>query len=240
MFILSDIHGNTDKIEDFIFCKDEKYCIQLGDFGLIFGVEKQDQEIEEETLMYLENKLNNKDKYLFTILGNHENYDAYSNFQIVTMFGALCMKITNHIYAVCRGEVLELEGKTWLCIGGADSHDKLWRFQYERTHGIPIWWAAERITESDYENALLHIKVHNNYIDYVLTHTPPRVTVGRMSNFSYNSTPSEEILQRLYDEKDCEFQFDIWFCGHMHDNYIDNHYREKIIEVLGIDKIIRI
>ena len=49
-------------------------------------------------------------------------------------FGGRVQSLGGNVYHVCRGSVLELEGKKYLCFGGAESPDR-----EEREPGVN-WW----------------------------------------------------------------------------------------------------
>ena len=46
-------------------------------------------------------------------------------------YGGKVHKISNHIYHLQRGEIFFLYGKSFLALGGADSHDKSFRKENE-------------------------------------------------------------------------------------------------------------
>lgn len=243
MFILGDIHGDMKLISYFINESKEKYCVQLGDFGVIFS----ETPTPKETLVldYINSKLLETDKTVFTILGNHECWPRYFEMPVVTVCGAKCWQIRERILAVQPGEILEIEGKKCLCIGGADSHDIEWRIGYQEANGTVIWWKEESITEDDYNNAIRNYKEkvgEGNKIDFVFTHTPPSIIVRKMLmtfHFRFDirfPTNSEALLQRLYDGDDVNLVFGEWFCGHMHDHYVDQH-DNKNVEVLAIEDV---
>ena len=70
-----------------------------------------------------------------------------SNNKIIVK-GAKMHKVSRHIYHVMRGEIMKLEGFTFLCLGGACSTDKEYRKE-----GVS-WWKDEEITNEDVNNAL--------------------------------------------------------------------------------------
>ena len=75
---------------------------------------------------------------------------------VVEYLGAKMNKIDEHIYRVLRGEVMTIQDKTFLCIGGACSTDKV-----HRILGLS-WWEEEEITDADVDNAILNLKKFKN------------------------------------------------------------------------------
>lgn len=150
----------------------------------------------------------------------------------VTVKGARCWKIRDHILAVIPGEVLVIEGQSFLCIGGADSHDKAWRLSYEFSTGVSIWWSEEVITQEDIDNACNNLAKFDNKVDFVCTHcTPYTATCKIVSN--PQPVQSELLLDKLLGIVD----FDEWFCGHLHENVLVD-CGGKIIDVLGIGEYV--
>ena len=88
----------------------------LGDFGFVWDGSKAEQK-----------KLDWLRKRPYTLLfldGSHENYDLLAQYPTVELFGGKVQALGGNVYHVCRGSVLELEGKKYLCFGGAESPDK--------------------------------------------------------------------------------------------------------------------
>lgn len=230
MYLLGDIHGESAALYRWVFLGSEPYCIQLGDFGFIF--EEKESSSENKILDMLETDLKDMGKTLFTILGNHECWPRYMEMETVEIFGAKCWKVRPHIYAIQKGEVITIEGKSYLCIGGANSSDVDWRIKYKHTYGINIWWPEEQIEVEDIDNALYNCP--NKKVDYVLTHTPPGNVIYKIFNSTYFSE-SELQLDKIY----CDFDFTHWYCAHLH-LHDESSYFGKNCTVLDIDEGITI
>ncbi len=136
--------------------------------------------------------------------GNHENFDMLNGFPIKEIYGAKVHQIDEHIFHVLRGEILNIEGNTCLCIGGAHSIDKMYRIE-----GIS-WWQEEDITKKDIDNALDNLKKYNNKVDFVFTHCTDSKTVQKAFGFETdNSTSQLQFIDLLVDYK-------YWLFGHYH------------------------
>ena len=226
MFILSDVHGRAEGLKDFLNSNDEN-CIQLGDFGFIWT--KWD-------IPY--NKFLNKfekeypNKRIFTVLGNHENYDAIHSLPRVEVFGAKGYQIRSNVFAIDRGEILSIEGFTFLCVGGADSTDKNIRLYDQDYTGKKSWWAQEQITQKDIDNALENIEKYNGKVDVVCTHAEPTSFLKEYFRFGIDY-PSEILLQDLFSQID----FTLWVCGHIHET-VHGEIHDKTIISLGINEFI--
>ena len=136
--------------------------------------------------------------------GNHENFEMLNNMPLVEYKGALMHRIDKHIFHVLRGEIMTINDKTFLCIGGAVSIDKAYRTPYLS------WWPEEEITYHDIDNALDNLKKVNNKVDYVITHCVDTKTVLKEFGFRRDVCTDQLIfIDRVVDYKH-------WYFGHYH------------------------
>ena len=224
MYFLGDVHAESPLMRDFLN-SEEKYCLQLGDFGFIF---KYNDWKWNKFLNHFEKNYPNK--MIFTVLGNHENYDSIEKMPVKDMFGARCRKIRSNVYAIERGEILSIEGLNILCIGGADSIDKAWR-----QDGIS-WWAQEKISDTDVKKTVE--KGLTCSFDMVCSHAMPAFFM--LQNFTpCFQTGSEFSLEKIYcDIENNGGHIPLWIGGHVH-NSIDMTYNDTLFRSLDIgEKII--
>ena len=224
MYFLGDVHAESPLMRDFLN-SEEKYCLQLGDFGFIF---KYNDWKWNRFLNHFEKNYPNK--MIFTVLGNHENYDSIEKMPVKDMFGARCRKIRSNVYAIERGEILSIEGLNILCIGGADSIDKAWR-----QDGIS-WWAQEKISDTDVKKTVE--KGLTCSFDMVCSHAMPAFFM--LQNFTpCFQTGSEFSLEKIYcDIENNGGHIPLWIGGHVH-NSIDMTYNDTLFRSLDIgEKII--
>ena len=224
MYFLGDVHAESPLMRDFLN-SEEKYCLQLGDFGFIF---KYNDWKWNKFLNHFEKNYPNK--MIFTVLGNHENYDSIEKMPVKDMFGARCRKIRSNVYAIERGEILSIEGLNILCIGGADSIDKAWR-----QDGIS-WWTQEKISDADIKKTVE--KGLTCSFDMVCSHAMPAFFM--LQNFTpCFQTGSEFSLEKIYcDIENNGGHIPLWIGGHVH-NSIDMTYNDTLFRSLDIgEKII--
>lgn len=205
MFILSDIHGEKELMKPFLL-SEEKYCLQLGDFGFIW---KNNDWKYNRFLRHFERDYPNK--IIFTILGNHENYDSIEKMKRKVICGARCRVVKENVFAVERGEILEIEGKKILCMGGANSTDAAYR--------IPTvsWWYQEEITEKDLTNAFTKVKECDK-IDLVISHCMPDYFMYKVYSYpeSYPSSAKlDKLVKYLFENNKMPEK---WVGGHIHQN----------------------
>lgn len=205
MFFLGDTHGQARFMKQFLE-SNEKYCIQVGDFGFVFKYNdyKWNHFLNRFAKHYPE-------KMIFTVLGNHENFDSIEKMPRVERFGAKCRKIRENIFAVERGEILQLEGKNILCIGGADSIDKDWR-----EPGVS-WWPQETISDKDVEHAIENgLSDKYDSIDIIASHAMPAFFMAKTFS-SFYECKSDHSLEKIYYDlvmNGCEIP--LWIGGHIH------------------------
>ena len=205
--IIGDIHGNSDPLLYWADCYKHDILIIAGDAGLLFG------NFNNTEICNIFKKQFPQKKVLI-VPGNHEDYDQIYALPQTTVFGAKAYKLSNNFYYIDRGEILSINNKTFLCIGGADSIDKLWRLDYMRDNpGSKIWWQQEQITQPDIDNALRNCAKYNYKVDYVISHEVPiRVKAEILHNFNYSSANSATLLWDLANQ----IEFSMWYCGHLH------------------------
>ena len=199
IYITGDTHGDIDYTK-LLILKEKKlsyddYLIICGDAGIVWS---------KETLPYHLKLYNDIGCTIIYVDGNHENFSMLNEMPLVEYKGALMHMIDKHIFHVLRGEIMTLEGKTFLCIGGAHSIDKIYRTEYVS------WWPEEDITEHDIDNAIENLKKVNNTVDYVITHCVDSKTVTK--EFKFKRDNSSDQLSFI----DKVVSYRRWFFGHYH------------------------
>ena len=195
IWLLSDIHGGkySKGLNEYLsFCKKEDILIVLGDVELYFdGSDK-----------------NNAFSDFFTSLncniaivdGNHDNYDYLEALPIEEWNGGRVHRISDSIVHLMRGHIFDIEGNSFLVMGGCGSTDK-WK-------STPLWWAREQAGDEELSLAVENLKKRDNKVDYILTHkcSNPEHT------FRYDS--AERFAE--YIEKNIEYKQ--WYAGHWHES----------------------
>ena len=138
VYLTGDTHGDIDRFKHgrlrWLGKKDT--VVVLGDFGFVWDGSKEEQK-----------KLDWLRKRPYTLLfldGSHENYDLLRQYPTEERFGGRVQALGGNVYHVCRGSVLELEGRKYLCFGGAESPDK-----EDREPGVN-WWKEEMPSDWEY------------------------------------------------------------------------------------------
>ena len=219
IFITGDTHGDID-YKKLLILKErnlsyDDYLIICGDAGICWSI----WELPRFLKLY-----NDIGCTIFYIDSNHENFEMLNNMPLVEYKGALMHQIDEHIFHVLRGEIMTLDNKTFLCLGGACSIDKLYRTPYLS------WWPEEEITNQDIDNALCNLEKVNNKVDYVITHCCDTPTVIKAFGFRRDiCTDQLNFIDKVVDYKR-------WFFGHYHfDRQINKKKRclyQDILELI--------
>ena len=207
IFITGDTHGDID-FDKLLSLKEKKlsrndYLIICGDCGICWSKRLLDEFLD----MY-----NSIGCTIIFVDGNHENFHMINEYPIVEFKGARMHQIAKYIYHVIRGEIMTLENKTFLCLGGAVSTDR-----YLRKVNVS-WWEEECITDTDIDNAVFNLQKYNNEVDYVVTHCVDSHTVLR--KVGYRVDKSTDQLNTI--DLICKYKH--WYFGHYH---LDKQVDEK-------------
>lgn len=207
IYVTGDTHGSTDFYKLRKFADEhseltkEDYVIIAGDFGAIWN----NKTLAEDLKPYSE--------LPFTVLfvdGNHENFDLINSFPVEEWRGGKVHKIKPNIIHLMRGQVFEIEGKTFLTLGGATSIDKAYR-----SEGIS-WWKIEELSIEDFDRAITNLKRYNYKVDYIISHScgqrALRYPPLRNRKFQIGIYPENMLLTNIEEMAD----FNHWYFGHYH------------------------
>ena len=219
IFITGDTHGDVD-FKKLLIVKEQNlsyndYLIICGDAAICWS---------PQLLQYFLSLYNDIGCTIIFVDGNHENFTMLNQCPLVEYCGALMHQIDTHVFHVLRGEIMTLDGKTFFCMGGAVSIDKIYRTPYIS------WWPEEEITYRDIDNAISNLNKHNNKVDYVITHCCDTKTVMKAFGFRRDiCTDQLTFIDKVVEYKQ-------WFFGHYHfDRKIDNKKTclyQEIVEII--------
>jgi predicted phosphodiesterase len=214
---LGDLHGNFSLIHQYVKNYDIKdaHIIQVGDFGVGFALlDKERRALGMFHDLFVKNNV-----IVWAIRGNHDFKPYFDN----DPFGF------SNIRLVPDYTVLELEGKNILCVGGAVSVDREWRYTGAQRRGefnvVPgqSWWKDEVFVLE--KEKVVDLKG----INIVVTHTcpsycPPDNTFGFGSFVEgiIRDTGDVELKTDLNVER--QAMNDLFHYLKINGNNIDNHY----------------
>ncbi len=207
IYITGDTHGQHDFVKLLYFADahpeltKKDYVIIAGDFGGVWS----ERGLETTLSMYA--------RLPFTTLfvdGNHENFDMLNAYPVEIWNGGKVHKISPDIIHLMRGQVFEIEGKTFFTFGGATSIDK-----YLRIEGIS-WWAQELPTYEELDEGIANLKRYNNTVDYIVTHSCDEKALWypplRERGVKKETFPENRMLSLFEDT----VRYGHWYFGHYH------------------------
>ena len=212
MFLVTgDIHGlrsmedvarlSTANQELFDMMTKEDYLIIAGDFGLVW-----DSYVEE---IQIQQWLEERPFTTLFIDGNHENFDLLELlYPVENWNGGKIRRLSPSVMQLMRGQVYEIDGKSFFTMGGAESYDKQFRIQ-----GVS-WWPQEIPSEREMREARANLLGHQMKVDYVITHCLPSSTQHQL--FGNNSIYPDNRLTDFFDEINSKLSYKQWYCGHYH------------------------
>ena len=219
VYLTGDTHGDIQRFKQgkLRWLGKKDIVVVLGDFGFVWDGSKEEQK-----------KLDWLRKRPYTLLfldGAHENYDLLGQYPVEERFGGRVQALGGNVYHVCRGSVLELEGKKYLCFGGAESPDR-----EEREPGVN-WWKQEMPSDEEYDQARRNLDAVSWQVDYIITHCAP-TSIALMGSRHNEADRLTDFLQELQERA----KYHYWLFGHYHDNRaIDEKHVllwEQIVQVI--------
>lgn len=213
IFITGDTHGGIDikKLCSKSFPQGKNltkndYVIICGDFGFIWNCNV------DATEQYWMKWFQEKPWTTLFVDGNHERFDRLNSYKVEKWHGGNIHRINDSVIHLMRGQVFEIEGKTFFTFGGAQSYDKELRVE-----GFS-WWPEELPNYAETNEGLINLEKYNNKVDYVITHTCPHTFSYQMIH-EIDKDPTANILDNFMKE----IEYKAWFFGHWHvDKEFDN------------------
>lgn len=205
----------------------EDYVIICGDFGGVWN-----KEVENKEEKYLLDWLEEKPFTTLFVDGNHENFDRLYSYPVELWHGGKVHKIRPSVIHLMRGQIYEIDGKSFFTFGGASSHDiesgildpedpdfkekKKWLDREWRSYRVNhiTWWAQELPSEEEMQEGRANLAAHDNQVDFIVTHCC--ATSTQMLIDAQKLKP--DIETDYLEEIKRTIQFKKWLFGHYHDN----------------------
>lgn len=240
IYITGDTHGHFSRFGHkqrarlpFKISADD-YVIVCGDFGLLWA--------DDRAFVYYSDILKNLPFAVLWVQGNHENYDMIENYPTEEWHGGKVRHIIrDKVILLERGQVFELEGKTFFTFGGASSHDMQAgcldpedadypeKLKRARRSGLPFrikgktWWPQELPTEEEMEDGRQNLEKFSWKVDYVISHCGSDhlqnlLDVLVPSSSFFGSHYKKDVLTSYFEALEEKLNYKLWFCGHYHLN----------------------
>ncbi len=194
IYFLSDFHGDPEfkAFDEYLeTANDDDLLIVLGDIGIKFEDTPENKDFTKKFFA--------SNKNIAFLDGNHENFGFINSFPQELWNGGKVHRLTPNIVHLMRGEVYEIEGKTFFVFGGCKSSAK-WK-------EMGLWFDGEEASKPELQNAYKNLEKADLKVDYILTHKyEPEDSVGNVS------LPLQEICTFI----DQKVDFKMWYFGHWH------------------------
>ena len=192
IYLLSDPHGGeaVGELDKYLRQgKENDLLIILGDVGLHFEDNERNRAFDSLLL--------SSQKKIAFLDGNHENFDFIYSHPKKQMWGGTVHELTPNVIHLMRGNIYDIEGKSFFVFGGCKSSEK-WK-------EIGLWSPLEAPTEKELALAYANLRARDFKVDYVLTH---KYETGK-------GTVTESLL-KLCEWIDQTVEFKHWYAGHWH------------------------
>lgn len=233
IYLTGDIHGmaqDPERFEVWNFPEGaelsrDDYLIILGDFGMPYDLLESNRDLRN---------LAAKPWTTLFVDGNHERFDYLNRLDISEWHGGRVQRFPRwkNIIHLMRGEVYEIDGHTFFCMGGAQSIDK----DFQQANGT--WFPEELPDNHEYANALNSLEKHSWHVDFVFSHTcANRMTIDALgqSNLLAVNVMSDRLTSFLDDLED-KLRYTHWFFGHFHrDARLDDYHTLLYQSIVNLD-----
>lgn len=207
---------NTKQFKEQNVMSRSDFLIVCGDFGAVWDNSKSD--------FYWRKWLDNKTFTTLFVDGNHENFHLLNRMPMVEFCGGTAHQVSSHIFHLMRGEIYEICGRKYFCMGGATSHDKMFRVKDKS------WWSEELPTNEEFEHALNSLNSVGWEVDYVITHCAAKETQRDIASW-YENDNLTSFLQIV--KENCKYKH--WYFGHYHiDKDIDDRHHALYDRIMKI------
>ena len=228
IYLTGDVHGDHDlaKLSEERFPQQEQMTrddlvVVLGDLGLLWH--------NDATYRRLRRWWTSRRFTMAWVDGNHENHAWLNRLPVETWRGGRVHRVADNVVHLMRGELFDLEGESFLVMGGAASVDRAWR-----TEGMS-WWPEELPSHAEGERLFASLEAAGGRVDHVLTHTCPRRVIEPM----FHLTPMDDPTTTLLDELADRAEFSDWWFGHWHTDVDHGQFHALYQRVLSLKKVSR-
>lgn len=251
VFVTGDTHADwlhRLKVDSFPEQKEmskDDYVIVCGDFGIWDNSKRENYNLD---------CLEDKSFTTLFVSGNHSNYDILDGLPIDEWHGGKVNLVRPSVIHLMRGQIFEIEDKSFFAFGGASSHDisagilepddPSFKEKKKRLDKDPFalyrvnhvsWWERELPNDEEMNEGLKNLQKIEKKVDYIITHSPYTSILRQMDGGSglYNRDRLTDYLQEI--KQNVEFKH--WLFGHMHVNQTYHWERssclyEQIIRIL--------
>lgn len=224
VYITGDMHGDPTRFAEKGMKRLKKGDTLLicGDFGYIW----EGGAAEEKLLKKWGSR-----KYTVAFLdGVHENFDLLETYPLEDWNGGKARHIVGNLWHLPRGEIYEIEGKSYFVLGGGEEPER------EMRKEANTWWEREMPTEEELRAACQRLAQRGNQVDFVLTHEPSAKAGGQMIT-RYRELNGVHLFLSVLENS---LKFSHWYFGALHmDKVVSRNHTAVFRAVLPVEKPLR-
>lgn len=126
-----------------------------------------------------------------------------------------------------RGQVYTIDGRKFFTMGGAESHDKIYR-----TEG-KSWWPQEMPSQEEYDEAIKNLDAVEGKVDYIISHECDSETLLKISFYFEGNALTRFLYHLKHSPYNLEYKHHYFGHHHMDKNFGDKEtcLYQKIIEL---------
>lgn len=201
------MHGDIERLYDKGFRRLKKgdVLIVCGDFGYIFDGGKT----EKQVISYLA-----KRKFVTAFVeGTHDNMEKINRCRTTVWKGGKVHRIKGNLLHLMRGQIFNIEGKTYFTFGGGESIDKDMRISGG------TWWREEEPTPIEMADGARQLDEVGCKVDYIITHEPPSLVKSAML-LRHGDSDRVNKLNGYFEEIGRSCTFEHWYFGSLHEDRV--------------------
>lgn len=222
VYVTGDMHGDLERLYDKEFRKLKRgdVLIVCGDFGYIFDGSKTEKQVIDFFA---------KKKFITAFVeGTHDNLDTIYRSRTTVWKGGMVHRIKGNLLHLMRGQIFEIEGKSFFTFGGGESIDKDMRIESGK------WWRGEEPSPHEMAEGAKILDDHGCTVDFIITHEPPSLVKSAIL-LRRGHTDRVNKLNGYFEEIGRSCSFGHWYFGSLHeDKRITEHHTcvfKKVIPV---------
>lgn len=205
--IIGDTHGENRSISRWAEIGNTSNLIHVGDYGIGF------KGMYQKTIL-LGNELNDKDKNLYVVRGNHDDPSFFDGRRYGGEYGGITF--------VKDGTVAQWQNRKILFNGGAVSIDRI-----NRINEID-YWEEEKFKEVECNDEIDYLITHSSFPEVTSFPSLSQMIIGfsREDIDLASDLDKEQILIKNWVDNLIERQekkIKYWFYGHFHNSYVSNY-----------------
>lgn len=252
IYLTGDTHNDFSRLSNKYFKRhnlkinENDYIVVCGDLGLCWAKNK--------TFEWNGKWFSERAYALLWVQGNHENYDMIGEYPLEEWHGGKVRHIVrDKVILLERGQVFEIEGKTFFTFGGASSHDiqggvldrnsPEFDFMVQRAETLYLpyrvkgesWWSEELPSDVEFSEGMKNLDKIDYKVDYVLTHCCATKLQEKIMECVGGNTKAD-ILTDYFQKLESILEYKQWFFGHYHHDFkVDDKHTLLYNKIIAID-----